>query len=88
MPYHQNVCLGHHRRALGSLGEKRIPRGKTGRGFIPTIMIHISSQLIVDYPITGCFLMEIFSVFVALVHHHRGGETLSVSTGEYEQCAP
>ena len=34
-------------------------------------MIHIPLQKIVDYPITGYIEMEILSVVVDLVHHHR-----------------
>ena len=41
-----------------------------------------------DYAITGYILMYILSVFVALLHHHRGDETLSISAGGYDQCAP
>ena len=30
--------------------------------------------------------MDILSVLGALVHHHRGYETLSISAGEYYRC--
>ena len=32
--------------------------------------------------------MEILSAVGSLVHHHRGDETLSISAGEDERCAP
>ena len=47
-----------------------------GHGFMPTITIHIYWRWIVDYPITGYVVMEIFSVVGSLVHHHMGGEIL------------
>ena len=40
------------------------------------------------YPITGYVLMGVLVVVGALVYHHRGDETLSIITGEYERCAP
>ena len=56
-----------------------------GHGFMPTITIHI--LLILDYPITGYVVMDILTAVRSFVHHHRGGETLSISAGGYEKCA-
>ena len=41
-----------------------------------------------DYLITGYVVMDILSVVGYLENHHRGGETLSIITGEDDLCAP
>ena len=57
-----------------------------GHGFMPTITIHISLQIILYYPITGYVVMKILSVVRPLVHKIRGQETLSFRTGEDKCC--
>ena len=69
-------------------GRRETNGGKMGHGFMPTITIHITWRLIVDYPINGYVVMEILSIVGALMHHHRGYETLSISMGEDERCEP
>ena len=41
-----------------------------------------------DHTITGYAVIEVFSVVCALVHHHWGDETLSISAGEDDFCVP
>ena len=40
-----------------------------------------------DYRIIGYVVMDILNVVDALVHYHRGEETLSIIVGEDERCA-
>ena len=68
-------------------GRRATHGGKMGHGFMPTITIYIYWRWIMDYPITGYVVMDILSIVGALVHHHRGGETMSTTAGEYERCA-
>ena len=42
---------------LGIYGIWETHEGKIGHGFMQTIVIYISPQLIVDYPITGYVVM-------------------------------
>ena len=71
---------------LGFKGRTAAHGGKIGQEFMTTITIHISWQWILDYPTTGYVVMEILIVVRSLVHHHKGGETLSISAGEDELC--
>ena len=43
-----------------------------GHGFMPPIAIHISQQLILYLPITGCVVMYSLIVVGDLVHHNCG----------------
>ena len=58
---------------LGIKGRRSAHGGKIGHGFMPTTTIHISWQLIVDYPITGYVVMEILPIVCSLVRTTIGG---------------
>ena len=48
----------------------------------------MSWWLIVDYPITGYIVIDVFSVVSDVLHHPRWDETLPNVTCEDERCAP
>ena len=51
-----------------------------GHGFYPPIAIHITLWWIVDDPISGYFVIDIFSVVDALLQQNWGDETTSIIT--------
>ena len=55
---------------LGIYGRRAMYGGKMGHGFMPSIDIHIHRKGIVEYPITGYVVMEVLSLFIAVVYQH------------------
>ena len=70
MFYHQNLCYAIIEEHL-VIDEIRETYGwEIVHVFNPPIVIHISRQLIVDYPLTGYIVMKILTVEGALVHQN------------------
>ena len=88
MPYNQNGCHVHHRRALGDLGEK----SNKWRGNGPRVYANHSDQFILklscgipNHWVCRNGVLECSGSVGAL---SQGRQKNSISVGEDERCAP
>ena len=58
--------------------------GELGRGFYPSISIHITRRCVMDYPFQWEIMVEILELLLGLVHNYGWREEFSIILGKYK----